>query len=86
MFPFAAEEGEDAGDLFVGELRERGHGEVPGAGADFHRAGHAVDADIDREKAKMQNVPLQNIFDALQSRNKPPTLTRNPSRRKSPAC
>lgn len=25
-----------------------------------------LDADIDREKAKMQNVPLQNIFDALQ--------------------
>jgi len=25
-----------------------------------------LDADIDREKARMQNVPLQNIFDALQ--------------------
>ncbi len=25
-----------------------------------------LDADIDREKAKMQNVPLQNIFDTLQ--------------------
>ena len=45
MFPFAADVGEDAGDVFIGELRQSRHGEVVGAAADFHGAGEAVHDD-----------------------------------------
>ena len=45
MFPLAADVGEDAGDVFVGELGQRGHGEVVGAAADLHGAGEAVHDD-----------------------------------------
>ena len=46
VFPFAAEVGEDAGDVFVGE-REGGHFEGPGAAGDGHGAAEAVEDDFD---------------------------------------
>jgi hydrophobe/amphiphile efflux-1 (HAE1) family protein len=53
-----------ATQAMLGNAMQSGHFVQPFSGYTVNVP--QLDADIDREKAKMQGVPLQNIFDALQ--------------------